>query len=273
MMKQSLTAARNRAHKGEMEGVSTAAETIARARHGRKPLAPLAEAQRPADEAAAYAVQDALHAALAPAFGAIVGRKIGCTTPVMQRYLRIDHPCAGGVFAATVHASGAVLPYRDFVHVGVECEIAVRLKRDIAGAADIPAAIGGYMAAIELVDDRYVDWRKIDTPTLIADDFFGAGCILGPEIAASEAGDISQAIGRTIVNGVEVGRGRATDVMGHPHNALAWLAEHAAARGRALRAGEFVLTGSFVEVRWLAPGDSTTVSVSGLGSVAVTLTP
>ena len=69
---------------------------------------------------------------LSPDFGALVGYKIGCTSAVMQQYLDIPHPCGGSVFARGVHDSGASLRHADFVRVGVECEIAVRLARDLA---------------------------------------------------------------------------------------------------------------------------------------------
>jgi len=246
-----------------MNRTADAASTIAAARRGRTPLAPLPPALRPADAAEAYRVQDALHAALAPDLGAIVGHKIGCTTAVMQRYLKIDHPCAGGIFARTVHASGAALPYRGFVRVGVECEIAIRLGRDLG--------IESCMPAIELVDDRYLDWRQTDTATLIADDFFGAGLVLGAPVAAANVPDLAQVMGTTSINGAPVGQGRGADVLGHPHRALDWLKAHAAARGRPLQPGDIVSTGSLVETRWLAPGDAVVVSLSGLGSVEISL--
>src|SRR5258707_7761880 len=94
------------------------------------PLPPLAPDAAPQNEAEGYRIQDAVHKLMAAELGALVGYKIGCTSPVMQQYLDIPHPCGGGVFAKGVHASGARLRAKDFVRVGVECEIAVRLARD-----------------------------------------------------------------------------------------------------------------------------------------------
>src|SRR6478609_8491177 len=114
-----------------MTDIDAAAETIAAARRGRTPLAPLSGDAAPRTEAEGYRIQDALHDLLAADFGARVGYKIGCTSAVMQRYLDIPHPCGGGVFARGVHASGVSLPATDFVRVGVECEITVKLARDL----------------------------------------------------------------------------------------------------------------------------------------------
>ena len=59
--------------------------------------------------------------------------------------------------------------------------------------------------------------------------------------------------------------------MGHPLNALAWLANHLAARGRTLERDEIVLTGSLVETKWLAAGDRVLIAITGLGPVALSV--
>ena len=251
-----------------------AARIIGENRLSRRRLPPLDRSLRPAGEAGAYAMQDQLHEILTSAgLGPVVGHKIGCTTRVMQEFLRIPNPCAGGVFASTVHRSPATLRHADYVRAGVECEMVVRL------AADLPAqqapftrdavtrAVGAVVAGMEIVDDRYVDYKTLDTPTLIADDFFDAGCVLGEPVADWRSLDLPSLIGVTCINGVEVGRGRGSDVMGHPCEALAWLANTLARRGRSLRAGEFVFTGSVVETKWLTPGDRVEMTIDGLGRV------
>lgn len=253
--------------------IARAADLLCAARLARQRFERLPGSCRPADEPAAYAVQDALHAALSAAgYGALVGHKIGCTTPVMQRFLDIPNPCAGGVFAPTVHHLAAEFRHSDFLHVGVECEIAVRLAQDLP-AAGAPcdrraagAAVGACMAAIEVVDDRYGDYRTLDVPTLIADDFFNAACVLGAPVETWRDLDLAGVRGRMTINGAEVGTGTGCDILGHPLAALAWLANALVGRGRCLHAGEFVLLGSVVETRWVAAGDLVEVAIEGLGS-------
>ena len=259
-----------------MTDIHAAAEIIAAARRSRTPLAPLASDIVPRSEAEGYLIQDALHGLLAADFGDRVGYKIGCTSAVMQQYLDIPHPCGGGVFARGVHHSGAVLNTKDFIRAGVECEIAVRLARDLAPseapftAEWVGEAIEAYLPAIEIVDNRYVKWETLGAPTLVADDFFAAGCVLAGAVARSAAPDLLAVVGRAIINGVEAGQGTGADVLGHPHNALAWLANHLAADGKTLRAGEIVLTGSLVKTLWLKAGASVVMELQGLGSVAAT---
>jgi 2-oxo-3-hexenedioate decarboxylase/2-keto-4-pentenoate hydratase len=253
--------------------IARAADLLCEARRARQRFDRLPEDCRPADEASAYAVQDALHAALTAAGrGALAGHKIGCTTPVMQRFLGIANPCAGGVFAPTVQYLEAEFRHADFLHVGVECEIAVRLADDLSPAGApydrhaVGAAVGACMVAIEVVDDRYRDYRMLDVPTLIADDFFNAACVLGAPVTTWRDLDLARVRGRMTINGAEVGTGSGGDILGHPLEALAWLANALAARGRCLSAGVFVLLGSVVETRWVAQGDLVAVEIEGLGA-------
>src|SRR5713101_7184351 len=103
-----------------MTNIRAAAKTIAAARRSRTPLPPLAGEKAPQNESDGYRIQDAVHGLLSADFGALAGCKIGCTSPVMQQYLGIAHPCGGGVFAKGVFESGASLNAKDFVRVGVE---------------------------------------------------------------------------------------------------------------------------------------------------------
>ena len=258
-----------------MDKILAAAQIIATARRNRAPLVALPPELAPATEAEGYRVQRAVHDILLPQVGSLAGYKIGCTSAVMQQYLDIPHPCGGGVFARGVHEAGATLHFGDYVRVGVECEIAVRLARNLAPteapftAEWVMEAIEAYYPAIEIVDDRYVEWETMGAPTLIADDFFAAGCVLGKAVSRTRAPDLLKVTGRAYINGEVAGRGSGADVLGHPHNALAWLANHLAEEGKGLHAGQIVLTGSLVKTVWLQAGDRVKMELDGLGTVAV----
>lgn len=256
------------------DAIARAARYIASHRMARRRMLELPAGIRPHDEIGAYRIQDAFHDIMTHAgWGRVVGHKIGCTTPVMQRFLGIDSPCAGGVFDRTVHRRRAELPVEDFLRAGLECEIIVFLDRDLPAAGapydanGVSLAIGALAAGIEVVEDRYVDYKALDAPTLIADDFFNAGAIIGDPVPTWRSLDVAALIGSTQINGRAAGDGRASDVMGHPFAALAWLANTLAKRGRSLVKGEFVCTGSIVETKWVARGDHCTATIDGLGSV------
>ena len=125
------------------------------------------------------------------------------------------------------------------------------------------------MAAIEIVDDRWKDYSRISTPTLIADDFFGAGCVLGEPVGPAETGGLDQLRGHMRINGEVVGEGIGRDILGHPLNALGWLGRALRGQGKQLHKGEVVLLGSLVQTVWVKQGDLVTVEVEGLGRAAL----
>lgn len=245
--------------------IRQAAEQIALARRRRLRVGFLPGALRPRDEASAYAIQFAAHDLLGPR----AGWKIGCTTPVMQEVVGLPSPCAGGMFARTIFAGEARLSIDSMFRPGVECEIAVRLGSDVPPGRhtrdSVAAHVGAVMAAMEVVDDRYCDYRRLDAPALIADDFFHVACVHGPEVADWRSLDLTKLVGRTLIGGVEQGRGVGADVMGHPFEALAWLATRLGGYGRGLRAGEIVMLGSLVGTRWIERPTRATIEVEGLG--------
>ena len=254
-----------------------AAELLSRHRLGRLTFGGFPDESRPRDEAEAYETQTVLHTLLEEAGrGTVVGYKIGCTTPTMQAYLKILRPAAGGVFASTIQQVDGRFQHADFVRPGVECELAVRLSREL-DAADAPfernevrAAVGSIMAAIELVDDRYTNWGSLGALTLIADDFFGAGCVLGSEREVWEDEvDLSLISARMTINGVQVGGGVGSDILGDPLTALMWLANEMAGYGHSFREGAFVLLGSLVQTNWVEQDDVVVVENDPLGTVTV----
>lgn len=255
----------------EKANIAKAAEELLRLRLGADRLDRLADSRRPRSVAEGYAVQAALHSLRAAAgHGPYGGFKIGCTTAVMQAYLNIPEPCAGGVLAADLHHLAARFP-GGARSLGVECEIAVRLKSALGGEGrpsmdQTRAAVGAVMAAIELVEDRYVDWRAMDAPTLIADDFFQRACVVGDPIPFWEEQDLASLVGRMTINDDAPLEGVGRDILGHPLEALRWLAG-----GRALPAGSIVMLGSVVQTQWLQPGSQVAVSLGDLSAASLTL--
>ena len=240
-----------------------------------RPFPGLPHACRPANLREAYDLQEALNVALTNAgFGNVVGHKVGCTSKVMQEYMNIPHPCSGSIFETSVYNSPALLPSTLFNNVGTECETAVRLSEDCPATADpytknsIYDHVKSCMSAIEIVDNRYENFRSLDLETMVADDFFQAACVLGEEITDWQNIDLAEITGRAIINEVEVGAGEGADVLGHPFEALAWLANHKIARNKFLRAGEIVLLGSVVKTQWLSPGDKVVIDVNKLGTIS-----
>ncbi len=117
----------------EDDRIEGAARRVFEDRRAKRAIADLHEDIRPRDLAEAYRVQDRLlELLLAQGHGPVAGWKIALTTPVMQQLVGLDHPCAGAILADAVHHETAELDAADYVSLGVETEIAVRLGQDLA---------------------------------------------------------------------------------------------------------------------------------------------
>ena len=245
-----------------------AADLILDARRAKRVLAPLGAAA-PAGLDAGYAVQRQV----AERMGAVppFGFKIGATTRQMQDYLGLSGPAAGFVPASSPHADGTVLRFADFLHPGVECEVGLRLARDIPFGADAGVDdVAEVFPAIEVVEKRYGDLGALGTPTLVADCVFHAAGVLGAAPTNWRGLDLAAIRGELRVDGVVMGSGHGRDLLGHPLEALRWLAKSPAAREfGGLRAGQVVWLGSVTPPIWLDGPCRVEVAFDGLGQVAL----
>lgn len=257
------------------EAIAECAAALAAARLGAYSVPELPPEFRPQSEDDAYDVQDAVNDLLSDAGrGVHTGWKIGATTPGMQTYLGVDGPAAGRILSANVYAPGDTLPRSDFCKPGIECEIAFHIARPSGGSAwtrdNADELVAAALPAIEIVENRYGDFLARGTPTLIADDFFHKACVLGEEIEDWHSVNLAAVAGRTLIDGAERGSGTGADVMGHPLEALAWLANRLARRDLELKPGDIVLTGSVAPVIWIEKYPcAAAVELDGLGSVSI----
>jgi 2-oxo-3-hexenedioate decarboxylase/2-keto-4-pentenoate hydratase len=234
----------------------------------------LPEVIAPTTVAEAYAAQAALCELWGPRLGPIAGLKIATTTKVMQELMGIDHPCMGTIFAARVYASPAAIAKADFINVRVECELAVRLGSDLpqAGAPytreSVRAAVSEVMAAFELIEDRFADYKSSRALSLIADNAWNGGIVLGPAVPLPAGLDLDGIPGVLKRDGKDAGTGKTDDPLG----ALAWLANQAAERGRPMTAGMVVITGSVIPTVDIAPGERLDFALDGIGAASLSAT-
>lgn len=240
----------------DADALSRIAGLLGDARLTARPVPALSGADAPQTVAGGYAVQKTLHRHFCDRTGAILaGWKIGATTTDMQTYLGVDGPAYGRILSTNIYENGATVGAAGFCNPGIECEIALRIGRDAEDRTYSRDTIGGIVEtavpAIEIVENRYGDFLARGTPTLIADDFFHKACVLGAPVPDWRDIDLAAIAGRTRIDGDEKGSGTGADVMGHPLEAVAWLANTLADHGDRLRAGQIVLTGSVAPVIWL----------------------
>ena len=250
-----------------------AAAYVAEAHRSRAPYQNLPPDIAPRSVAEAYAAQEALRELWTPLHGPVRGLKIATTTKVMQQLMGIDHPCGGMIYAQRIHQSPAQLRLGDFMNLMIECELAVRLGSDLPHrgapytASDVRPAVAEVMPAFELIDDRRAHYKSTNALSLIADNSWNGGIVLGAPVQVPAELDLNGVKGRLTVNGGERGAGATDDPMG----ALAWVANLAADRGRPLEAGMVVITGSVLPTLPISAGETFVFDLDGIGATELSV--
>ncbi len=219
----------------------------------------------------AYDIQDRYVALLRPGAGEPIGYKVGLTSKTMQTFCGIDHPIGGVVLAKRELRSGATIHRTDYGRLGLEFEVAVRMKSEMPASAATPAAVAPYVdgvcTAIEVVDDRAADYAKLDVKSLVADNSWNAGVVLSTFTQSWP--DLEAAPGKATEDGALIGEGHGRDILAHPFNSVAWLNAQLASRGGGLRKGQIVMTGSMIKTVFPTEPASYRFEIGGLGAVEV----
>lgn len=239
-----------------------------------------AAADRPADMAEAYAVQDALDALLCDQAGQrAMGYKIAGTNPASRAHLRIDAPFFGRLYDGMVSRSPAALRSRPGFFRVHEPEIALRIGRDLPAsaapfdAAAIAAATDAVLPAIEIIGTHLAPWTEAGATNLASDNAAFGHWVMGTPIPDWSGLDLLDARVGVFIDNEPVAEGRGRNVDGGAFGATAWLANTLAARGHALRAGDYITTGSVTPPIPVRPDQRVRVEFYGLGVVEVHILP
>ena len=214
----------------------------------------------PKDFEEGFAVQDRVVALLGEP---VVGWKV------------IEVPAGPVIFAPLL--AGGVVPaggnwlVKGSEPAGIELEIAFRMARDVpAGASpsEIVEAIGSAHVVFELCQSRNVDPETLPRHVALADCILNAGIVVGSEIAAWRTKDLKAVPGRLLVDDKLHIEGKSID----PMRALTVLPPALAARGKSLKAGHVVITGSLIGMNWLRGKHAIRGEIDGFGTVEARVT-
>ena len=214
-----------------------------------------------------------------PARRAPAGFKIGATAKRMQEYLGLSGPAAGFMATGGMHRSGATLRFADFQRPGVECELAVRLARDLPPG---PCTHGAGRRGGRRVcwpgsrSSRTATptWPQVGTPTMIGDQVYHAAAMLGEPGTADWRDAGHRRAARPADRGrAPARRGRRRRPDG-PSAELPGLAGGIVRSPQAfggLKAGQVVMLGSVTPPVWLTGPASVSVEFAPLPPVQVRL--
>jgi len=248
-----------------------AADRLEQALRSGRPTPPVRDILGSTDISAAYAVQGELNLRRASHGAKVVGRKIGLTSPAVQKQLGVDQPDFGVLFDDMAYADGAEVPTGALLQPKVEAEVAFVLKDDLDGdltLSSVRDAVGHAVAALEIVDSRVADW-DITIVDTVADNGSSALYVLGTAHLDLDEFEPKEVEMSMTVDGEIVSTGTGAACLGDPLEALLWLARTAQQYGDPLRAGQVVLSGALGPMVPVVAGNSVHAQISRLGSVSV----
>jgi 2-keto-4-pentenoate hydratase len=232
--------------------------------------------ERVPTSADSYNIQDALVLLLSEQNQTeVAGYKIALTSKSTRDWLKIDEPCAGQILGTRIHHSPYIVLLSDYVRFSVETEICVVLDRDLEGECtieDVQRSLRSLHCSYELVEDRGADLTKLDARSLVADNSWNGGIVIGPPARTDLI--LENRAGRLLVNGIVTKQGTTRETMGgNPLHVVVWLAGHLSKRGKTLKAGQPIITGSIIETQFPSVGDHLVFEVDDMPPVELRLAP
>jgi 2-oxo-hept-3-ene-1,7-dioate hydratase len=208
----------------------------------------------------------------------VIGHKVGLTSRTMQRALSIEQPDFGVLYDDMLFENCSV-PVNRFIRPRVEIELAFILGTDLAGPNcdmdEVLAATAEIRPCFEILDSRVEmmsarSGRRRTIVDTVADNAADAGLVLGGPALKIGAVDLQWVAAMCFQNGKVEDSGVSGSVLGHPARAVAWLANNLHRYGVSLRAGEIVLSGSFIDPLNASRGDAFEAVFHDHGDVSCT---
>ena len=201
-----------------------------------------------------------------------VGRKVGLTSPAVQAWLNVSEPDFGVLLDDMVVLDSGVVPTSVLLQPRAEAEVAFVLGRELKGPgvtpADVIRATDHVLPAIEIIDSRIADW-KITYEDTICDNASSGLFVLGSRPRLLSELDLRLSGMALRKNGRVVSTGAGAACLGHPINAVVWLANKLGEFGQGLKEGEIVLSGALGPVIDVKAGDFVRADIAGLGAVTI----
>ena len=256
--------------------ISSAADLLDHAERSLEQIGLLSQAYPAMDMADAYRIQDCWVKRKQAAGDTQVGMKIGLTSRAMQQALNITMPDSGVLLESMQFLDGAVITNGRFIAPRVEAELAFIMKSDLkpkASIYDVLNATDFVVPALEILDTRIqridpVSGRTRNVCDTIADNAANAGFVLGANPIKPDTHDLRWLGALVSANGQVQETGLAAGVLNHPAQGIAWLAERLGTLGEHIRAGQIVLSGSFIRPIEAPPGTTITADFGPLGTIA-----
>ncbi len=203
-----------------------------------------------------------------------IGLKMGLTSRAKREQMNLHSPVYG-VLTHQMQIDSAGFSLRGSIHPKIEPEIAFRIGRELGGAhkpvtrEEALEACTEVMAALEILDSRYVGFKYFSLPDVVADNSSSAWFALGKPTRDFRTLTLERLPMRMSVNGKLAHEALSSEISGHPLDSIVQLCELLAQEGKTLPAGSLVLAGAATLAVGLETGQTIRLDVEGLAPLEV----
>jgi len=203
---------------------------------------------------------------------------VALTNDAVMKRMKATSPACGPIYQPYIMTSPKLLNLPAESMRGLECEFAFRMGGNLPSRADpysdaeVLAATATLHPAIEVVDSRVKDGMAHGAVAIIADHCANAALVCGAGTTEWRDLDLAAHTVALTVDGEAAVTGVGSEVLGDPRNSLVWLANFLRVRGKGLKAGDWITTGSTMGIYPVPAGSSSVADFGSLGQVAVSFT-
>jgi len=261
---------------------TSSADAILDAFGSRRLIGLLSDDDPSLDEAGAYVIADEVHARRVARGEKPVGRKIGFTNRTIWPQYGVDAPIWGHVYDSTVSYADrgtASVAVGHLVQPRIEPEIQLHFARTPPVTRDEAAileCIDWIAQGFEIVQCPFADWKFRAADAIAAYAVHGA-LVVGMPVAVADIDDCASKLATFTItlsrDGVPQATGGGANVLDSPLLAFAHLAQVLAEQSRfaPVQAGEVVTTGTLTDLLPVAPGETWSTSLDGIGLPGLSL--
>ena len=205
--------------------------------------------------------------------GSLGGFKIALASKVQQQLCGIDHPVAGGIFANEINSSPSTFELKNFHGLGLEFEIAATMSDDLKpemgpfNSENIRKYIKSLSPAFELIIDRNANYSNINPLSMITDNAWCSGIVLGKELPDWKKLNLDTIRSKLLWNDETPQNAMIKDA--NPLESLAWVSNLLASLGRTIPKHSVIITGSVIKTRAPHKGDHIIYKVEDLSEVEI----
>lgn len=213
--------------------------------------------------------------------GSVIGYKAGLTASAVQKRFGYDKPVWGKLYEGMVLEDGATVEAAFGARPLFEADMLVRVSSEAINQAktpmDVLMAIDQIIPFIELPDLVVQAPPKLNGPAISAINVGARLGVAGKPVAVPVTrGDryamLDALRDMDVVlsdgSGATLGKGKGSDILEHPLNAVIWLAQALAQEGLAMKPGELISLGSFSPLLPPKAGMKVTATYQGLPGAA-----